>query len=265
MRALVTGGTKGVGFEIVKSMVQNNIPTLFTGRDSLEIREAEIKQNEIQPNFAKGIELDFSNMNSIQNFLKTKEVNQFQPNILVHNAGYLSIRPYEKPINVQKLFLVNAIGPIILTQHFLPSMIKNDNGHIFFNAPPLNFDKKVKFLTPYLQSKFAQTTYMKSLAYILHNKNISANTVWTSFPLWTDAISKRGIGKKEDCMHPSIVSRVMEEIMFEEDPLFFKGNEIIDEEYLVSKGIPLSTFALGQNSGIHLDDLFLQKLKQNKV
>lgn len=265
MRALVTGGTKGVGFEIVKSMIRNNIPTLFTGRNLMEIEEAEIKQNQIQPNFAKGVELDFSNMNSIQNFLKTKEVNDFQPNILIHNAGYLSIRPYEKPINVQKLFLVNAIGPIIITQHFLPSMIKDNNGHIFFNSPPLHFDKKVKFLTPYLQSKFAQTTYMKSLAYILHNKNISANSVWTSFPLWTDAISKRDIGKKEDCMDPSIVSRVMEEIMFEEDPLFFKGNEIVDEEYLTAKGIPLSTFALGKNSGIHLDDLFLQKLKQNRV
>ena len=66
-------------------------------------------------------------------------------------------------------------------------------------------------------------------------------------------------------MDPSIVSRVMEEIMFEEDPLFFKGNEIVDEEYLTAKGIPLSTFALGKNSGIHLDDLFLQKLKQNRV
>ena len=52
MRALVTGGTKGVGFEIVKSMIQNNIPTLFTGRNLVEIKEAETKQNQIQPNFA---------------------------------------------------------------------------------------------------------------------------------------------------------------------------------------------------------------------
>ena len=39
--ALITGGTRGVGYEIVERMIQLNIPTLFTGRNEKEIKEIE--------------------------------------------------------------------------------------------------------------------------------------------------------------------------------------------------------------------------------
>ena len=70
---------------------------------------------------------------------------RIDPTIIVHNAGYLSVRPTEKLSNIHKLFLVNSIGPISITEHFLPKMKQNNNGHLIFNSPPIHFDRKMKY------------------------------------------------------------------------------------------------------------------------
>lgn len=253
MNAIVTGGTRGVGFELVKYFTKNNIPTIFTGRNKNELNHVE---HVIDTNLAYGIHLDLTDTNSIQQFLNRIDSMRIDPTIIVHNAGYLSVRPNEKLSNIHKLFLVNSIGPISITEHFLPKMKQNNNGHLIFNSPPIHFDRKMKFMTPYLQSKFSQTTYMKSLAYTLRNYKISSNSMWTGFPLWTDAIEKRKIGTKDQCVHPSILSHVVDQIIFSENPMTFKGHELIDKNYLKEKNIPVEQFYLGKKSGISLEELF---------
>lgn len=246
--ALVTGGTKGVGAEIVSMLCKKKIPTIYTGR-TLPPRP---KPSE----FEIPKELDLSDYDSIQIFLNDLKKEDLKPNILIHNAGVLSIKPKAKPFKMQQMFMTNAIGPLLLTQELLPSI---HEGHVLFNAPPYRIDDKVKFLTPYMQSKLAQTTYMKSLAHILKKKPISVNSFWTGFPLWTSALELRNIGSKDVCMHPKILAKVVEQIVFHENPMHFKGNELIDESYLTEKNISLNEFKLGEKVE-KLDTLFLSHL-----
>lgn len=248
MLALVTGGTKGVGSEIVSMLSRKQIPTIYTGRTLL---------NDIQSSdFTIGKELDLSSHDSIQNFLNELKKENLKPNLLIHNAGVLSIKPTESPRKIQQMFMTNAIGPLLITQELLPHI---EQGHILFNAPPYTIDDKVKFLTPYMQSKLAQTTYMKSLAHILQDKPISVNSFWTAYPLWTSALKLRNIGSRDICMHPKILARVVEEVIFHEHPNFFKGNQLIDQEYLTRKKIDLNQFKLGDHVE-NLDTLFLSHL-----
>ena len=254
--ALVIGGTRGIGLEITKMLHRNRIPVVFTGKnpDSIKACEEDFNSRSVY-----GTDLDLACFNSIENFKKKMNLYRFRPTILVYNAGYLSLRPYEKDANVQKLFQINTISPIILTSFFLPEMIKANHGHIIFNSPPYVIDEKVKFLTPYIQSKLGQTTFMKSVSHIVKHKNISCNSIWTNYPLWTDAIKLRNVGVREQCVDPSILSRVVEEIIWREDPKTFKGNEIIDETYLQSKNIDTRPFFLGDHVK-NLDELFLSHL-----
>jgi len=248
MLALVTGGTKGVGREIVSMLVKKKIPTIYTGRKI-------IKGNE-SSEYSIGKELELSNYDSIQNFLHELKTENLEPNIIIHNAGILSIKPKETPSKIQKMFMTNAIGPILITQELLPKINK---GHIMFNAPPYRIDDKVKYLTPYMQSKLSQTTYMKSIAHIVQSKPISVNSFWTAFPLWTDALQLRNIGRKENCMHPEILAKVVEHVIFKENPETFKGHELIDKEYLTKHNISLKPFELGTDVQ-NLDNLFLSHL-----
>ncbi len=254
--ALVFGGTRGIGLEITKMFHRNNVPVVFTGTNIEKIKSVEDKFNSRS---VYGTDLDLASLESIEKFKKKMESFYFRPNILVYNAGYLSLRPFEKDANVQKLFQINTISPILLTSFFLPEMMKANHGHIIFNSPPYVIDEKVKFLTPYLQSKLGQTTFMKSVSEIVKHKNISCNSIWTDYPLWTDAIKLRNVGVKEQCVDPSILSRVVEEIIWGEDPKTFKGNEIIDASYLQSKNIDTRKFFLGDHVK-NLDELFLSHL-----
>ena len=236
-RAIIFGGTRGVGYEIAKSLSRKgNTELIFTGRDIENVMEIEKK---FEKNVL-GMELDMSCTTSIENFKAKVSRIKFEPNILVFNAGYLSLNQKEKDKNIEKLFKVNATAPIMLTEHFLNDMKKNNFGHIIFNSPEYKIDQKIEFMTPYMQSKLAQTTYMKSLSYILRNKNISCNSIWTKFPLWTDAIKMRNIGKKDSCVDPVILADVVDEIIYNEDPKYFKGNNILDYEYLKKKKINIS-------------------------
>lgn len=256
--ALVFGGTRGIGLEITKMLHKNNIPVVFTGTNPTKVKEVE---ESFHSRSVYGTDVDLGCLNSIENFKEKMNSYQFCPDILIYNAGYLSLRPYEKDANVKKLFQINTIAPIILTSFFLPHMMNKNHGHIIFNSPPYVIDEKIKFLTPYIQSKLGQTTFMKSVSHIVQDKNISCNSIWTNYPLWTDAIKLRNVGAKEQCVDPSILSRVVEEIIWKEDPKIFKGNEIIDEYYLRSKNIQTSQYFLGDRVQ-NLDELFLSHLKK---
>ena len=66
-------------------------------------------------------------------------------------------------------------------------------GAILFNSPPYIIDDKTKYLMPYA-TKLAQTTFMKSLAHLIDEKNNNKNTekiylyqVFGQITLYTDA------------------------------------------------------------------------------
>ena len=81
-----------------------------------------------------------------------------------------------------------------------------------------------------------------------------------------NAILKNGVGSEEDCMHPSILSKTVEELLFNtpnrED---YIGSEIIDKTFLEEKNIDITNFKINNNKNIdNLDDLFLKYLKKEK-
>lgn len=256
-QAIVFGGTRGVGRSMVEMFRDHKIPVLFTGTDFFKTKQVEKELGGSK--WVKGLPLQMQKTDSFSNFAEKVYNMGFQPNILVFNAGYLSLRRREKDENVTKLFQINAIAPILLTEHFLPLMRKKEYGHLIYTCPPHQIDDKVKYLTPYMQSKLAQTTYMKSMAHLLKNEPISCNSIWTKYPLWTDALRLRNIGSEKESVDPKIMVRVLEEIIFHENPLTFKGNELVDESYLHSKEIDPRIYHLGKETR-DLDHLFMSHL-----
>tara|TARA_A100001015_G_C14979845_1_gene708993 strand:+ start:429 stop:845 length:417 start_codon:yes stop_codon:yes gene_type:complete len=126
---------------------------------------------------------------------------------------------------------------------------------------------------PYMQTKLAQTTLMKSLAHSISNKqntntdlDILISSFWTNYPLLTDAILKNDVGSKEDCMHPSILSKTVEELLFNtKNRQDYIGREIIDKTFLEQQNIDITPFKISKNKEIdNLDNLFLKHLQKQK-
>jgi len=264
--ALITGSTKGVGKEIAKMFLKNNYNVIITGRNinnALTVAD-ELNSNNLTVAKAKGYNLDFTNLHKSFNLLNSLENKSIRPSFLINNAGALNIKNIND-ISVNTIDIItktNMIGPMILSKYCI-NIIKDhkEYGGILFNTPPYKIDDKTTYLLPYMQTKLAQTTLMKSLSNSNLNNNALVCGFWTNYPLSTNAIISRNIGKIENCMSPTILSKVLEELIFNtNNNTHYNGKVIIDKDFLESKNISLKQFEMG-NDVKDLDTLFMNHLK----
>jgi short-subunit dehydrogenase len=258
--ALVTGGTRGIGFEISKMFLQKDYEVVFTGRTQESVDRAIAEYHLITNDYKKiqGIVFEMSK------FPPFHYPMPYKYDTIIHNAGMLS-RDSLLDMNdrkLDKMFTINAMTPMYLSKMCLPYMIQQNHGNIFFFCPPYRIDAKTRILTPYMQTKLAQTTFMYSMADMVTNlkprSGIKIAGFWTDYPIYTDALIHRKIGVKEDCMNPGIIAKTVE-LMLDDDRRNIHGNVMIDRDYLRTKRINTSQWAYGNNTK-KLDSLFLETL-----
>jgi NADP-dependent 3-hydroxy acid dehydrogenase YdfG len=255
--ALVTGGTRGIGFDICRMFLRNSYNVVFTGRN----------QETVDSAFERYVKLCPAYRDHIQGFVLdyTKPQTTVLPKIsfdtIIHNAGMLS-RDSLSTMNesrLGKMFQTNVMGPMAITKQCLPYMSKQNSGNIFMFCPPYKIDHKTRHLTPYMQTKLAQTTFMFSLADMLQTTNIKVGGFWTDYPIWTDALIHRKIGTRDNCMSPDIIAKTVE-LMMVDRRADVHGRVVVDREYLTRHGLDPKAWALGSDLKDlkNLDSLFLE-------
>ncbi len=267
--ALITGGTRGVGKEIADMFKKRGYNVIITGRDTNNakiIAEGINKKYPDKDGIVKGYKLDFTNMAGSRKLLAKLEKGEIRPTYLINNAGVLMFDNMrnitEKHLDI--MFKVNVIGPMYLTKLCMNDIRKNNYGAILFNSPPYRIDNKTKYLLPYMQTKLAQTTFMHSLSNLHLSSDVLVSSFWTKYPLMTDAIISRGIGGIEECMHPSILSRTIEELLFNTaNRVYYNGKVILDDDFLKNQNIDVNQYKMGKDVP-SLDSLFLKYLKNNR-
>lgn len=132
--AVVTGGNRGIGFEICKALGKDpRIHVVLTARDPGKGRAA------VQELTAEGcdvafMQLDVSSSESIQAFVAALKQEYGRWDILVNNAGILldsSLQVLNVPVDtLQRCLGTNLIGPLLLCQQAVPMMRQNNYGRI---------------------------------------------------------------------------------------------------------------------------------------
>jgi NAD(P)-dependent dehydrogenase (short-subunit alcohol dehydrogenase family) len=188
--ALVTGATRGIGFETVRQLAQAGVHTLLAGRDRAKAVEAALKlQAEGLP--VEAIVLDVTDTASIAAAADQVARKYGHLDILVNNAGILRDEPGKK-ISEQSLqawretFDTNLFGLIAVTQSFLPLLHKSPAGRIvnvssLLGSMTLHSDPSspiYDFKIPaYNVSKSAVNAWTVQLAYELRDSKIKVNTI----------------------------------------------------------------------------------------
>ena len=116
--ALVTGASSGIGRATAQMMLERGYRVVGTSRhpDGIEPRER-----------VDGLvyrALDLRDSHSIEGFLASLAAEGLLPDVLVNNAGESQSGPLEElPLGaLERLFQVNVLGPVHLTQLLLPGM-----------------------------------------------------------------------------------------------------------------------------------------------
>ena len=124
--ALVTGANKGIGLEVVRQLTAKQWRLFLTGRslDSVERAAVSLSAASVIP-----LVLDVTDQASIDRAVKTVSEAVDRLDVLVNNAGILDDNddtildlPAER---LRRMFETNTIGPLLVTQAFVPLLRKS--------------------------------------------------------------------------------------------------------------------------------------------
>ncbi len=193
---LITGGTKGIGAAISNDFKKAGASLLITGaRPEKDIDKLNEKAASNIGSKVQYIHADFSNKNSITNFLNTLD-NYPKIDVCINNAGTNQNNVLEK-IKLDDYYLlmdVNLHAPFLITQYICQKMKKSNYGRIINIASIWSVATK-KRRTAYTMTKSGLVGLTKTSAVELAPYNILVNAVSPGFTL--TELTKKTLPKVE--------------------------------------------------------------------
>ena len=183
--AVVTGGTRGIGYSIAKRLIQDGIDVIVTGTGT--------KNTSDYPIGADFYQVDFLNDSSVKDFIE--HLKQKPIDILINNAGINKIGEFDKidAVDFDNIQKVNLKTPFLLCQAVIPYMKKNNWGRIV-NITSIWGSVTKEYRASYSSSKFALDGMTVALAAEVASMGILANSVAPGF-IDTD-LTRKVLGDK---------------------------------------------------------------------
>lgn len=177
---LITGGARGIGFEIAKELTAQGAKVVICSRTRSDLQEALKKLNK-KKKVAFGTICDVSTLDDCRKLIKFSRSKLKKIDILVNNAGvYGPIGPFEKVSlkDWQKALQINLMGMVYCSYLVIPQMLKNGRGKIInLCGAGVGGSKTMPNFAAYFTSKFAVAGFSEVLADELKEKNIQVNSI----------------------------------------------------------------------------------------
>lgn len=175
---IVTGGTRGIGYETVKLFAQNKSTVILLGSRQETVDKAlESLKSEGITN-VEGYYPDLSNFEEIENFVNKINEKYGHIDILINNAGISASKPIDSttPEEFDRIIDLNVNATFYMTKAVVPIMKKQHNGVILNTSSMVSIYGQPSGVG-YPASKFAVNGLTKSLARELGAYNIRVNAV----------------------------------------------------------------------------------------
>lgn len=118
---LITGGSSGIGLEMAKQLLALGNTVIVTGRNEEKMNQAKAKYPQL---YTYAVEV--TDIESIQQ-LYVEIIRDFPAlNVLINNAGMMNAIKFQtaKAEGIADEVTTNLAGPILMTQVFLPHLLK---------------------------------------------------------------------------------------------------------------------------------------------
>ncbi len=124
--ALVTGASSGIGLATAKRLLDRGYQVYGTSRNPETVPDS------ARPEGLRYRALDLRDKSSIDGFAGALYAEDIHVDILVNNAGESQSGPLEEiPLGaLERIFQINVLGPVHLTQLLLPGMRRREYGRV---------------------------------------------------------------------------------------------------------------------------------------
>lgn len=178
--ALVTGGSRGLGLEIARQLLDEGCAVAFCARDTAEVERAEAQLIEDAPPGARvlGIACDVGVAEDVETFVAQVEQELGQVEILVNCAATIQVGGIETMDlpHFEAAMRDSYYGALHTTMAVLPGMRLRGEGRIV-NIGSIGGRVAMPHLLPYTAGKFAVIGFSEGLRAELSSEGIVVTTV----------------------------------------------------------------------------------------
>lgn len=177
--AVITGGTRGIGFETAKVFLENNAKVVIFGSRKETVDNALEELKKINPDFpVEGYYPNLSNYNEIQKVVKEVVDKHEKIDVLINNAGITSSTPIDEYSveDFEKIMDLNVNAIFRTIKAVVPHMKKNGGGVILNTSSMVTKNGQAAGIG-YPTSKYAVNGLTVSLSRELGPSNIRVNAV----------------------------------------------------------------------------------------
>ena len=186
-KALVTGGTRGIGLAIAEALRDAGYEVVVTGT----------AKDGKAPKGCGYLGCNFLDLSALESF--AAKTGEMEFSVLINNAGINKVGPLSDydPKDFFQIQQVNVTAPFLLTQAIVPGMCKNSFGRILNITSVFSVVSKAG-RTAYSASKSALLGLTRSLALEVAKDNVLVNCLAPGFvdtKLTRDILGEKGIAE----------------------------------------------------------------------
>lgn len=143
--ALVTGASSGLGAEFVRQLAAKGLNTVLVARRRERMEDLAAQVQKIHAVQTRIIPVDLTGDGACARV--TEQTDDLEIGLLVNNAGFGISGAYHEcdPDRQVNMTVLNCVVPVLLTNHYLPPMLKRERGGLIFLASTAAYQP-----TPYL-------------------------------------------------------------------------------------------------------------------
>lgn len=175
--ALITGGSKGIGYGVAEALINQGIRVAITSRSSESADAAAVSLNEIKPGYALGLVADVRNMASQQVAVDTILQQWGRLDYVIANAGVGHFAPIQELTAEQwhETIDINLTG-VFYTAKATLAALKETEGYFITIASlaGTNFFEKG---SAYNASKFGLVGFSQAIMLDLRSEGIKVTTI----------------------------------------------------------------------------------------
>ena len=204
-RVLITGGASGIGKIMGQIVLQRGAELIIWDIDQANIHNTVTELKKI--GVVHQYRVDVSDIAQVKEIARLVRDHIGIVDILINNAGIVVGKYFDEHTtqDILNTMNVNATAPMLITQEFLPGMIKQNSGHICNIASSASLISNPK-MSVYAASKWSVMGWSDSLRLEMQQKKIKVK-ITTVLPYYINTGMFKGVRSVVPILKPEKVAK----------------------------------------------------------